>query len=196
MTAARKLKARTCKASGCDNEFVPFNSLEQWCSPDCGYALSQEKLAKAARKEQLKTKRERIAAKKAFQEKDKPYQTKLTQKAFNAFIRERDHGQPCISCGITYGKMEAGHYKTTGHAPELRFEALNCHLQCSQCNNSKSGNIAAYRIGLIRKIGFEGVEWLEGPHDAKKHTCEQLIDMRKALTATTRGMAKSREAAA
>lgn len=190
-----KLKLKRCKAAGCGAEFTPFNSLEKWCSPACGYALSQEKIAANKRKEALVVKRERIAAKKAFQAKDKSYQTKLTQKAFNAFIRERDHGRPCISCGITYGQIQAGHYKTVGHAPELRFEALNCHAQCAQCNNSKSGNIAAYRIGLIEKIGLEGVEWLEGPHDPKKYTCDELIEMRKHLTLTTRGITKARESA-
>ena len=193
MSAQPKLKTRKCKAAGCDNEFIPFSSLESWCSPACGYALSQEKLARKARSEALKTKRERIAAKKAFQAKDKPYQIKLTQKAFNAFVRERDHGEPCISCGITYGQMQAGHYKTVGHAPELRFEPFNCHAQCAQCNNSKSGNVADYRLGLIRKIGIEEVEWLEGPHESKNYTCEQLIEMRACFVATTRGMKQERE---
>ena len=193
MTATRKLKSRKCKAAGCDNEFIPFSSLESWCSPACGYALSQEKLARKARSEALKTKRERIAAKKAFQAKDKPYQIKLTQKAFNAFVRERDHGEPCISCGITYGKMNAGHYKSVGSSPELRFEPLNCHLQCEQCNSSKSGNVVPYRVNLIKKIGIEAVEWLEGPHGPKKYTCDDLIEMRAVMVATTKGMARDRD---
>jgi hypothetical protein len=44
-----------------------------------------------------------------------------------------------------------------------------------------------YRIELVKRIGAEAVEWLEGPHEAKKYTVEEL----KAMTAEYR--AKTRE---
>jgi len=37
-----------------------------------------------------------------------------------------------------------------------------------------SGNITLYRINLIKKIGIERVEWLEGPHPPAKWTIEEL----------------------
>jgi hypothetical protein len=51
----------------------------------------------------------------------------------------------------------------------------------------KSGNLLGYRPRLIEKIGIEAVEWLEGPHEPKRYTVEQL----KAMTAEYR--AKTRE---
>ena len=102
------------------------------------------------------------------------------QKAFNAYIRELDKLEPCISCQRHHeGQYHAGHYKTAGGFPELRFEPLNCHKQCSACNNYLSGNITEYRINLISKIGMKAVEWLEGPHEPKKYTCEDLLAIEK-----------------
>ena len=101
------------------------------------------------------------------------YWMKRAQSAFNAWVRARDAGQPCISCGrIHQGQNHAGHYRPAGSNPELRFEPDNCHLQCSPCNSHLSGNLTAYRPALIAKIGLELVEWLEGPHEPKRYRKE------------------------
>ncbi len=106
---------------------------------------------------------------------DRSYWTKQAQAAFNAFIRQRDKGRPCISCGKPDdGKRDAGHYRSVGACPELRFEPLNCHAQCVPCNQHRSGNLIEYRIGLVAKVGLESVELLEGPHGAKKYTVQDL----------------------
>jgi len=118
------------------------------------------------------------AQKKSHQLSDRKIRMPAAQKAFNAFIRVRDEGRPCISCGRSTGcKLNAGHYKSVGSTPELRFEELNCHLQCEHCNSFKSGNIELYRPNLIKKIGLDKVELIEGPHEPKKYTCEQLLEI-------------------
>jgi hypothetical protein len=100
---------------------------------------------------------------------------KEAQAAFNAWIRVRDEDLPCISCGTTEaGQWHAGHYRTTAAAPELRFDENNCHKQCAQCNNYKSGNISEYRPNLIDRIGQEELDKLEGPHEPKRYTIEDL----------------------
>ena len=60
----------------------------------------------------------------------------------------------------------------------MRFEELNTHKQCMPCNSHLSGNLINYRINLIKKIGLEAVEWLEGPHKPKKYTIENLKEIR------------------
>jgi hypothetical protein len=98
---------------------------------------------------------------------------KEAQEAFNAYIRARDYGKPCISCKKNTGaKMNAGHYRSVGAAPELRFNELNVHLQCEHCNSFLSGNIIEYRINLAKQIGIDNLEWLEGPHEPAKYTIE------------------------
>lgn len=100
------------------------------------------------------------------------------QIVFNRWIRKRDEGNACISCGRNTGaKMNAGHYRSVGSCPELRFEELNVHLQCEHCNSFKSGNIGEYRPRLIEKIGLEKVEWIEGAHKPKKYTIDDLKEI-------------------
>lgn len=96
---------------------------------------------------------------------------------FNKFIRLRDKDLVCISCGSATKKINAGHYKSVGSSPELRYNELNVHRQCIHCNLHKSGNIGEYRINLIKKIGIEKVEWLEGYHEPKKYTIEELKEL-------------------
>jgi len=102
--------------------------------------------------------------------------TKEAQKEFNAYIRARDYGRPCISCGamqqerFTGGHFDCGHYRSTGAAAHLRFNTLNTAGQCKRCNRQLSGNAVAYRVGLIARIGAERVERLE--HDNAPRTFE------------------------
>lgn len=110
-----------------------------------------------------------------------PELIKEAQAAFNAFIRARDAGQPCICCGQPLGKgdiggrYDAGHYRSTGSASHLRFDEANCHAQRKQCNRYGAGRAVDYRIGLIKRIGWERVEELEASNSPRKWTRDELI---------------------
>jgi hypothetical protein len=105
---------------------------------------------------------------------------KEAQAVFNRYIRLRDKDEPCISCSRFHtGQYHAGHFRTVGAAPELRFNEYNCHKQCSVCNNHLSGNLLEYRRKLISKIGIDKVEWLEGSHEPKKYTIDEIEDIKK-----------------
>lgn len=97
-------------------------------------------------------------------QKYKKYTTaQLRQKAgekFRAFIRKRDEGQPCISCG-SRNTSDASHYYSAGHFPNLEFNEDNCHAACRRCNFFLSGNLIHYRERLIQKIGLARVEALD-----------------------------------
>jgi len=111
--------------------------------------------------------------------KDRSVALRAARKEFNAYIRLRDKDEPCISCGRHHqGQYHAGHYKTKGAHPELEFNELNIAKQCAPCNNHLSGNIVNYRIRLIDKIGLDKVEWLEGAHEPKKYTVDELWAIR------------------
>ena len=187
MLVAKQPKPKTCKKPDCGASFVPQRLGQAVCSPACAlidgprHAPKARKALDQIERAEIKVRKEKL--------KSRADHLKDTQQAFNAWIRARDAGQPCISCGTTADVQYcAGHYRTTAAAPELRFEPLNVNLQCNRnCNMGKSGNLLGYRLGLIKKIGVEAVEWLEGPHEAKKYTIEEL----KAMTADYR--AKTRE---
>jgi hypothetical protein len=113
------------------------------------------------------------------------------QAAFNRYIRLRDHDKPCISCGRNHqGQWHAGHYRSVGACPELRFEELNVHKQCAPCNDHLSGNIVEYRRGLIERIGIDRVEWLEGNHEAKKYTIEEIRAIKAEYTRKAKEVVK------
>ena len=168
-----KIKQKKCKAKDCGNMFNQFSSTQIACSVRCALNLVLEKKAKAYKAETRSMKREH-------NENNRAHQLKLTQATFNSFIRLRDTGKPCISCGTTKPvQFCAGHYKTVGGNPELRFNEINVHGQCNKnCNLSLSGNIIEYRKGLLKRIGPDKLDWLEGPHEAKKYTLDDIKAIR------------------
>ena len=106
---------------------------------------------------------------------------KKAQKAFNAYIRERDKGKKCISCSaVLKGKFDAGHYIASGSCKALTFNEVNVHGQCVGCNQHKHGNLIGYREGLVLKLGNEVVEELEKRrHDQVKYTRDELRQIEK-----------------
>ena len=88
-----------------------------------------------------------------------PKLLKKTEKIFNAWIRERDKDDGCISCGREID--HAGHYFSVGQHSALRFDEMNVNGQCAACNVFKHGNLIYYRQGLVRKYGELAVEELE-----------------------------------
>jgi hypothetical protein len=159
------MRPKACKS--CGEKFIPERQMQVTCGIPCAIDYSRKQRAKAERVaalEDRKTIRIKI-------EKLKPlsYWADKAQVAVNAYIRARDEGQPCISCGRHHqGKVNAGHYRSRGAMPALRYHHDNIHLQCEPCNSSKAGNQLEYRIRLIQKIGIERVEWLEGPHESPR----------------------------
>lgn len=88
-----------------------------------------------------------------------PRLIKKAQDVFNAWIRKRDEGRGCISCGSAV--TEAGHYLSAGHNSALRFNEVNTNGQCTRCNCFMHGNLIEYRKGLVKKYGEEKVFMLE-----------------------------------
>ncbi len=179
-------KPKKCRVTACGASFVPLRLGQAVCSLACAL-IDGPRHAPKARKALADIERKDIKVRKE-KLKSRADHLKDTQQAFNAWIRARDAGQACISCGRHHeGQYHAGHYRTVGANPELRFEPLNAWKQCAPCNNHLSGNLINYRISLLQRIGEEKVAWLEGPHEAKRYTVDEL----KAMTAEYR--AKTRE---
>ena len=182
---AKTPKAKKCRVPECGASFVPQKLGQAVCSPACAIVDAPRNQAKAHKALAQFERREIKIRKEAL--KSRSEHMKDTQQAFNEWVRHRDAALPCVSCGRHHeGKYDAGHYRTVGSNPALRFEPLNCHRQCSPCNTQLSGNIVNYRIELVRRVGITNVEWLEGPHEPQKYTIEEL----KALTAKYRALTR------
>ncbi|HBO6281345.1 TPA: recombination protein NinG, partial [Pseudomonas aeruginosa] len=118
------------------------------------------------------------------------------QQAFNEFIRWRDRiaGHACISSGLPLdwsgNQTDAGHYRSTGAAPHLRFNENNCHAQRKLDNRYLSGNAVDYRVGLIARIGLAAVEELEADNSVRKYTVEDLKAIKAHYRAKVRELKK------
>ena len=169
------LKQKTCKS--CRQKFAPSRPMQSACSTACAIAIAERKREKQAQQEEARKRKEATKQRAEARQKLKTRADYVrdAQAAFNAYIRARDADRPCVSCGRHHdGQFHAGHYLSTGARPELRFEELNVWKQCAPCNNHLSGNVVLYRRALVELIGVEKVEWLEGPHQPKKYTIDDL----------------------
>ena len=186
MSHPHELPVGICKV--CAKEFIRTNSMHIVCGRVCAARIpvfnrKDEKAKTAAAREALKT---------------LPDLRKEAQESFNAFIRTRDEGKPCICCGgfpksysLTGGEWDAGHYRSRGAAIELAFDEHNCHAQLKHCNR-RAWDVASYRRNLIDRIGLAAVESLEGHHEAKKYSRDNMREIRDYYRAKKRALDRER----
>jgi hypothetical protein len=165
--------------------------FKQWRSTTrvCGYRCA----AKVPKIERKAEKAKDRASKEA--QKTLPTLRKEAQDAFNAFVRARDAGKPCICCGkmpewldaLTGGSIDSGHYRSRGSCPELAFHEDNAHGQLKACNRF-GWDVASYRAELIRRIGIDRVTALEGPHPMPKYSRDDMRAIRDKYRAKAREM--------
>lgn len=138
---------KPCTKTGCKNPLFAK-----------GYCKNHQYL-RSDRKVGLKPKKEKLIP--------LPRLLKLTEAACNRYIRLRDEGKPCVSCGSDKAN-QAGHYIAVNLSSFLRFDEFNINLQCPGCNLFKHGNPVAYRIELRKRIGEFELERLERDFLEKK----------------------------
>lgn len=181
------LEQPTCEV--CKKPFLRFTSFQRVCRT----FRCASKIVKADKKaEKESTRARRLAI------KPRSDWISEAQDEFNRFIRLRDAALPCVSCGDTKppkkvgGQWDAGHWKSRGARPELRFNELNCHKQCKSCNGgskypAKAETVSqAYRVELVKRIGLEAVEKLEGPHPPAKWSVDDLRIIKHTYRAKAR----------
>lgn len=206
----RKPTRRKCKV--CGEYFVPkFHDIRiRWCCPEHGAIYAIELRAK----EKVKAEAKRIKAKKdeekvgriRRQAKRESFKTKSqwdkeAQSAFNRYIRVRDEGKECVSCGspligksnyLTGSAIDASHYRSRGAASHLKFNVFNVHSACTRCNRQLSGNAVEYRIRLIERIGLALVERLESDNEPRKFDIPYLQRIKSIFTRKARALEKRR----
>jgi len=184
------MKIRSCRV--CRAEFQPVKPLQKVCGYACALTLAAADRAKA---EKCAIVKDRKATKEALGRlKSRATWAREAQAAFNAWIRLRDADLPCISCGRHHqGQWHAGHYRSVGAAPELRFDVLNVHKQCAPCNTHLSGNITKYRAGLIDRMGVHVVEYLEGPHMLIGFDIDDFKEIKRFYASKARELRKAQE---
>ena len=192
--APRRKRCPSCRAM-----FTPARDTQAVCGEiECAIAYGQSEKGQAtARKaladfgrREIKVRKEKL--------KTRADHLREAQAAVNEYVRLRDAHMPCISCDsmpndsdlITGSRWDAGHYRSVGACPELRFEPLNIHRQCVKCNRNLSGNAVEYRIRLVQRIGADKVAWIEGPHQPRKYTVEEIKTIKAEYRAKTKELKK------
>ncbi|MBI6555751.1 recombination protein NinG [Pseudomonas veronii] len=187
---AKQPKPKTCKNPACRASFVPQRLGQAVCSPKCALAIKEVNQAKA-RKSLAQVGRADIKVRKEAL-KSRGDHMREAQQAFNEYIRTRDQaaGHLCISSGKPLdwsgNAVDAGHYRSVGSAPHLRFDERNCHAQSKQDNRFLSGNAVDYRIGLIARIGQDAVDALESDQSVRKYTVDEIKAIKAEYRAKTR----------
>ncbi|MGM8381154.1 recombination protein NinG [Enterobacter hormaechei] len=207
----RKPTRRKCKV--CGEYFVPkFHDIRiRWCCPEHGAILAMEEREKEKVKAAAKRIKEQKEAEKAGRKrrkakresfKSKSQWDKEAQSAFNRYIRIRDEGKPCVSCGnpligksnyLTGSAIDASHYRSRGAASHLKFNVFNVHSACTRCNRQLSGNAVEYRIRLIDRIGLERVERLEADNAPRRFDVTYLKRVKAIFSRRANALMKRRQ---
>ncbi|MEE8875958.1 recombination protein NinG [Pseudomonas helleri] len=188
-------KKKTCANPECAADFIPAQLGQKVCGWACGLAIKDVNQEKARKSLALVERREIKVRKEAL--KSRGDHMREAQQAFNEFIRARDQaaGHPCISSGKPLdwsgNAVDAGHYRSVGSAPHLRFDERNCHAQSKQDNRFLSGNAVDYRIGLIARIGQDAVDALEADQSVRKYTIEEIKAIKAEYRAKTRELKRA-----
>lgn len=188
MIRTKAPKQKVCKV--CESAFTPCKPMQRVCDWGCALSLAISDRAKAEKRELAKEKRETRA--KIIETKGRGYWIEQAQKSFNLWVRTRDAGQPCICCGKPFepqkpgGSMDAGHYLSRGAAPHLRFDERNVFGQRKNCNRPGGTTRAAFRAGVIARIGLEAVEALECDQEPRKWSIDDLKQIKATYAAKVR----------
>lgn len=211
----RKRKCKFCGNYTPDFIKVPAGSF---CSMDHAVKFAMDQKEKIIRRKQQAQKRKESEQAKAARAKhradkeglkSKSALMKEAQAAFNKYVRIRDFFDPCISCGASKAEIEqaqgwkiggcwdAGHYKSRGAKPNLRFHLWNVHKQCKSCN-AGAGKYAGknetltqqYEVNLIEKIGAEKVDFLNSNNELREFTPEYLRRIKKVFNKKARTQAR------
>jgi hypothetical protein len=173
------------KCRNCQDRFNPIRStLEKYCQKDeCIRAMVCETKEKLWKQNKKKMKEDIMTV--------QDYM-KIAQQTFNKYIRLRDQGKNCISCGKKPKKENAGHFYSAGTHTAVRFNERNVHLQCEHCNTFLSGNLLNYREKLLIKLGFDEFERLSvDAMKTRKYTREELKEIIELYKQKIKDVSKS-----
>lgn len=188
------MKFKKCRV--CKDKFPVELPNQIVCCPSCALAWNFKQQANDKDKKEKAFRAETKRLKQTIKPRGK--WVAEAQKEFNKYIRLRDMGDPCISCGLNdheiapgpTGTWDCGHFIGVGANCTIRFEEDNAHRQCYLCNRGSASKrdrkgikretvSKEYKKRLIDKIGIERVEWLEGPHPVAKLSIEALKEIKE-----------------
>lgn len=153
------------KCLECGEKFVPKNvSTEKVCGNyDCRVEYALKIVEKNKLSNKKIEKRKKAEEKNLLKEKLKTrsdYEKEL-QKEINTIIRLIDKGSVCHSTLKPLNdKFDAGHFKSCGSSPSIRFNLFNIYAQSVYANQYLSGDQINFMNGLSEIYGEEHKEYV------------------------------------
>lgn len=192
MLTYKNPQAKSCVV--CERVFVPDRMGQVVCRGSCGIkkARAEREAAEKAERESVKRRKEAI----------KPRAKWLAecQAIVNRYVRLRAlaRGEGCYTCGATPeqkfgGTYDAGHFRSVGSAPHLRYWMPQIKLQCIPCNRHKGGMPMAFRQHLVRDHGEDWVTRLEAMQHVAKFDVDYLKRLKAVITKKVRRLEKRYE---
>jgi hypothetical protein len=190
-------KPKKCANRECRKPYMPDprQPFVTFCSPDCGAVIALDRIAKQKAKQQRQERAQDKVKREAM--KTRSDYLKEAQAAWNAYVRARDFGKPCCSCGATPeqsfgGTMDCSHYRSRGSAPHLAFHLHNAAAACVKCNRYLGGNVVALRAGLVERFGEERILAVEADQRPRNYSKDDLIRIKRIFSKKTRRLLRSR----
>jgi hypothetical protein len=188
-------KVKVCKVCGHNYEaWSAARALNRFCGPVCAAKFGQ------AKRDEERAKARRLANRKAREAlKTRGDWVREAQAAVNAYVRERDYGEPCRACGttsenqsITGSSWDAAHYRSRGAAPHLRFHLLNIWKCCTRCNRELSGNVVELRKGMVARLGEDRVQAIEHDDTPRQYSIDDLKRIKRIFAKRAKQYRKRR----
>ena len=86
--------------------------------------------------------------------------------------------------------MDAGHFRSVGSAPHLRYYLPQIALQCVTCNRHQGGRALDFRRALVERHGAAWVETLESMQGLAKFDIDYLSRIKRIFTKKARRVEK------
>ena len=169
--------------------------MQAACGIECALELAaagrvkRDKIAATTDRRETRAKLEKL--------KSRSVWMRECQVVVNKVVRLRDMlaGRGCITCGArpaqkVGGTMDAGHFRSVGSAPHLRFFTPQIALQCVTCNRYQGGRALDFRRALVERRGAAWVEALEGMQGCGKWSIEYLQRLKAVFSKLARRLEK------
>lgn len=187
-------KPKVCRV--CRSSFVPIMPMATCCGPLCALSFAKSKRAKAEKVAAVKERRETKV--KLDKLKSKSAWAREAQMVVNKYVRLRDLslGLGCVTCGAKpqgSHPFDAGHLRSVGSAPHLRFMTSQISLQCVPCNRHQGGRALIFRQAMVQRRGTDWVDALEAMQGLAKFDIPYLERLKSVFTKRCKRLEKRLE---
>lgn len=164
------------KCKVCKSEYIKRSITHKTCSVECSLIYIESEKKKAYRKEHIKRTVDLYT---------RSDWIRMAQIEVNRYVRIRDQlaGHRCICCNepldFDGSQVDAGHWRSTGSAPHLRFDTFgNISAQRKHCNRWRAGRAMDQEPIIRERWGDDVADAILADQQSRKWSIAELIEIR------------------